>query len=234
MREPWGANNDALRHTGTTRVRGCVSTRPLALDPTGAQHRAARGSAPGAPHSDSRGVARQPGTVHIKPGRGGRCSRPLGARPGDGLRGRGLACRQRHPSPGDSHGNGSGVGEPVVAPCARKAGTPAADLAGHRGDGGPAPGNPRPLDPDGAQRGYNKKKPTSCSTGQASLASHSITSGCSLDSRRKNWTERESCDLWDGKLRQTVVSALRGRPRLNYLNLQLAQRTRLSDFLVLT
>ena len=64
--------------------------------------------------------------------------------------------------------------------------------------------------------------PTSCSTGQASLASHPITSGCSLDSRRENWTERESCDLWDGKLRQTVVSALRGRPRLNYLNLQLA------------
>ena len=28
----------------------------------------------------------------------------------------------------------------------------------------------------------------------------------------ESWTERESCDLWDGKLRQTVVSALRGRP----------------------
>ena len=43
------------------------------------------------------------------------------------------------------------------------------------------------LDSDGAQRGKNKTKqyPTSCSTGQASLASHPISSGCSLE----NWTE---------------------------------------------
>ena len=47
-----------------------------------------------------------------------------------------------------------------------------------------------------------KNYPTSCSTGQASLASHPISSGCPLDSRLETGTERESCDSGDGKLRQ--------------------------------
>ena len=47
-----------------------------------------------------------------------------------------------------------------------------------------------------------KNYPTTCSTGQASLASHPILSGCPLDNRLENWTERESRDTWDGKLLQ--------------------------------
>ena len=55
-----------------------------------------------------------------------------------------------------------------------------------------------------------KINPTSCSTGQASLASHPISSGCPLDSRLENWTERESRDTWDGKLLRHWSSRLCG------------------------
>ena len=57
--------------------------------------------------------------------------------------------------------------------------------------------------------------PTSCSTGQASLASHPISSGCPLDIRLETWTERESCDSGDGKLRQQCLD-FAGEASTNY------------------
>ena len=71
------------------------------------------------------------------------------------------------------------------------------------------------LDSDGAQKGEDKTKqhPTTCSTGQASLASHPISSGAlSTADDFENWTERESCDTWDGKLRQQLSRLCGGGP----------------------
>ena len=151
-------------------------------------------------------LRRLAGLKVIKPGRGA-------------LHGSALRSAETHSSTGGGRRSGSSRTECDINPGAgpRLKRCPAlGQIVPKAGRGGGAGAVPC------ARLWGSKNSPTSCSTGQASLASHPITSGCSLDSRRENWTERESCDLWDGKLRQTVVAALRGRPRLNYLNLQLA------------
>ena len=220
---PAAAMHRAPRHTGIPRVRGVAVHRPLVLDPTEARGRASEGLRFQGLRTE-RGAAA--GLRRTQPGRGGRCSRTLGARPGDGLRGGAWRADNGTHRPGTPLKR-LGVGEPVVAPCARKAGTPAADLAWHRGDGGPAPGNPRrrgagpvfrlhaTLDSDGAQRGEDKTKqhPTTCSTGQASWPP---TPSCPWLSRQQTTSRtglRESpVTLWDGKLRQELSRLCEGGP----------------------
>ena len=94
-----------------------------------------------------------------------------------------------------------------------------------------------PGDSRGAQsahRGKRMDSPTSCSTGQLHWPPTPSRPGALSTSDFENWTERESRDPWDGKLRQQLVATLRGRPRLNYLGSQLRPRTRHPWFPALT